>query len=573
MGANAERGLDKYVFKKLPRLPDVRRFVFAWVLLVVLLMGGIIAQTRALTRFYQELRPAEGGTYVEGIAGSFTNANPIYASGPVDATVSRLVFSGLMQYNSDNTLVGDLATSLQVDERAVTYTVELRQDVTWHDGKPFTAEDVVFTYETIQNPDAKSPLLANWQDIKVQAKSEYSVVFTLPHGLASFPHSLTNGIVPKHLLSNIPSSQLRSIAFNTANPVGTGPFKWNAVQVIGNDTESREEQIGLFRNDEYYKGPPKLDGFLIRAFHNPDMLTEALAKREVNGVSGLESIPDSVPERVVVQEFSIPIMGQITIFMKNSSPVLSDKQVRQALTYATNADEVISGLEYPVIRSDAPLLKRHVGYNPNIVQRSFNRDQAEKLLDKAGWKEKDADGIRIRDEERLTIRLYSKSNSQYSYIANLLQQQWRAIGVDLEVILQPDEDLQSTIAFHNYDMLLYGITIGNDPDVYAYWHSSQADVQSAARLNFSEYKSDKADAALEGGRSRTGDTLRSTKYKPFLQAWREDAPAIMLYQPRFLYATTDKVHGFEPSRFVTSTDRFANVEAWAIRESRQNIID
>src|SRR5690606_3753594 len=140
----------------------VRRFVFAWVLLFSLLITGVVMQNRALSRFYQTLEPGKGGIFTEGIVGSFTNANPVYAIDPVDASVSRLVFSGLLKYNDRNKLVPDLAESVQADSRGITYTAKLRQNALWHDGKPVTAEDVVFTYQTIQKPDARSPLFENW---------------------------------------------------------------------------------------------------------------------------------------------------------------------------------------------------------------------------------------------------------------------------------------------------------------------------------------------------------------------------------------------------------------------------
>src|SRR5690606_16939246 len=143
-----------------------------WMFLLVLLSGGVIAQTRGLSRFYQQLAPAPGGTYTEGIIGAFTNANPIYATGPVDTAVSRLVFSGLMQYDSYNNLVGDIATRLESNLQASVYTAHLRDDVYWQDGEKLTADDVVFTYQTIQNPDAKSPLLPNWQSVKIEAKDD-----------------------------------------------------------------------------------------------------------------------------------------------------------------------------------------------------------------------------------------------------------------------------------------------------------------------------------------------------------------------------------------------------------------
>lgn len=568
LGQQAEKGLDKHLFRRLDHIVGVRRFIVGWVFLLILLSGGVIAQVRGLSRFYQDLVPAPGGTYTEGVIGAFTNANPLYATGSVDSTVSRLVFSGLMQYDSNNQLVGDIAYKLEANPQASIYTAHLRDNVLWQDGKPLTADDVVFTFQTIQNPDAKSPLLPNWQNVKVEARDPHTVVFTLPHGLASFPHSLTTGIVPRHLLEGVPASSLRSSSFNTVNPVGSGPFKWEAVQVVGSTPETREEQVGLVKNDDFYQGEPMLDRFVVRAFRNEESLTDALVRREVTAAAGLDTAPAELKDANSITQYSVPLMGEVMVFLRNTSPILSDVNVRKALTKATDTNAIIAGLGYPVIKADSLLLRSHIGYDKTLVQEPFNPVEAKQMLDAAGWNQIGPDGIRTKDGQKMQIQLYSKSNSQYAYVTSMLQKQWRDVGVKVEVLLQPDEELQSTIAFHNYDALLYGITLGSDPDIYAYWHSSQADPASQQRLNFAEYKSGAVDAGLEGGRSRVDPVLRATKYRPMLDQWRKDAPAIALYQPRFLYITTDTVYGFEPTRFNTPVDRFANVQNWAIREQR-----
>ncbi len=204
-----------------------------WLSLLVLLISIVVIQTRALAGYYQTLQPVPGGTFTEGILGDFTNANPLYATGPVDSAVSKLLFSGLLTYNDQNQLVGDLAQSWSVDATGRIYTVNLKPGLTWQDGQPLTSADVVFTYDMIQNPDAQSPLLASWRGVQVAAPNPLTVTFTLPNPLTAFPYSLTNGIVPEHLLGSIPPVELRSAAFNTSDPIGSGPFAWQTIQVLG----------------------------------------------------------------------------------------------------------------------------------------------------------------------------------------------------------------------------------------------------------------------------------------------------------------------------------------------------
>ncbi|HSX32185.1 MAG TPA: ABC transporter substrate-binding protein, partial [Candidatus Saccharimonadales bacterium] len=268
-------------FKRLERLGAVRRFIVAWITAIVLLIGCTVTQMRGLSAYYQELGPAPGGTYTEGVLGAFTNANPIYATDLADTTVSRLLFSGLVKYDNKNNLVGDLAESWTADARGINYTFTLRPDLRWHDGRPLTADDVVFTYQVIQNPDARSPLFSSFRDIVVAAPNDHTVTFALPGPLASFPYSLTNGIVPKHILGSTPMLDMRSVSFNSTQPVGSGPFMWQALELSGGSADTREERIGLKAYDRYHFGKPKLNSFVIRTFRNPDHLISSFKKQEV----------------------------------------------------------------------------------------------------------------------------------------------------------------------------------------------------------------------------------------------------------------------------------------------------
>lgn len=567
IGVHTEENIEKLFFKRLPRLGDVRRFVFSWLVLFLLLIGGVIAQTRSLERHYQALAPVPGGVFTEGILGAFTNANPLFATGPVDSSVSRLLFSGLLRYNSQNRLTGDLAQQYSVDNLGITYTVTLRDDIFWHDGRPITADDVLFTYKTIQNPDAKSPLLASWQGITVEAKDTKTVVFTLPNALTAFPHSLTNGIVPKHLLDGIDAEQLRSVRYNTTSPVGSGPFKWEVIEVKGTGPDNREEQIGLLPNERFHRGKPKLQRFIIRTFRDENRLRESLKRQELNAAVGLETWPDDVAPDFL-QDYNVPLTGQVMAFFKMSNEVLADAKVRQAMVKAIDQNSIITTMGYPVIPSRSPLLQSHSGYDKNIVQHTYNKDEASRLLDEAGWIRGD-NGMRSKDGQPMILRLYSQATSEYTYVSRKLQEQWREIGIDVQVMLQSVNDLQqATIAQHTYDILLYGIGLGVDPDVFAYWHSSQASISSSGSLNFSEYKSGTADKALEAGRTREGNELRAIKYKPFLEAWKADAPALALYQPRVLYVTRTPIANFDPKTFNSAVDRYANVENWMIRQGK-----
>jgi peptide/nickel transport system substrate-binding protein len=567
-GVQAEQNVEQLLIRRFGRLFSVRRFVASWVALVVLLSVVLVAQFRVLNKTWQSKQPAPGGIYTEGMVGTFTNANPLYTTSQADATVSRLVFAGLLKYDDRNRLIGDLAQSWSVSKDNLTYNVVLRPDLKWQDGQPLTADDVVFTFQTAQNPDAKSSLFRSWRGIEVSAKDEQTVVFTLNTAFAPFPHSLTTGIVPKHLLEKIPVSELRSATFNTDEPVGAGPFAWSSVEVASNSYQYREQRIGLTPSDQYHGGRPKLDGFVVRTYQEQDQMLEDFRSQKLSAIVGLEAVPDELKDLEDVRTYDTILAAQVAAFFKTDSPLLADAGVRQAMVRSVDVPKLVGEFQDPVRLSDSPLLKGQVGYDASLVQLQYNLSAAEKLLEQKGWK-MSQDGVRKKGNARLQLKLVAQSTPRFSMLAAELEKAWRAIGVDVSVSLLSDAEIRTVIRDRNYDILLYGISIGVDPDVFPYWHSTQKDPRSGLRLNFSNYSSAVVDSSLEAGRSRSDPVLRTAKYKPFLTQWRQDAPALILYQPRFAYITNTPLFGFTAKEINTSTDRLNSVSGWEIEQTLQ----
>jgi peptide/nickel transport system substrate-binding protein len=567
LGQQAEHSIDRYFFSRINRLFPVRRFVIGWLLLLILLIGGVIAQNFLLSGYYQTLVSVPGGVYNEGVLGTFTNANPIYATSDADTTVSKLLFASLFSYDSDNQLVGDLASSYDVDSTGTVYTVHLKPHLTWQDGQPLTSHDVVFTYQLIQNPDAQSPFQSSWQNIKITAPNSSTVVFTLPDVLASFPYNLTNGIVPQHLLNDVPLANLRSANFNTVDPVGSGPFAWQAIQVSGDSPTDAQVQIALKPFAGYVGGKPKLQAFVVHTFADQDQLVASFAGSQLNGLEGLTSVPSSLSRMASLQQHSLLLTAGTYVFFKTSSGVLADQSVRQALVQATNVPNIITSLGYMTRPVTEPLLEGQLGYSASYAQTSYNLATAKNTLTQDGWVPSST-GVRMKSGQPLTFVLSVTDSPEYVSVSKQLVQGWHQLGVNVQLQLEPADSFSTILASHDYDAVLYGISIGVDPDVFVYWDSSQADVRSANRLNLSEFKNAAADEALESGRTRLDPALRAVKYQPFLQAWQQAAPALGLYQPRFLYITNEPVAGLDASTINTASDRFNNVQNWEVRQAR-----
>jgi len=570
LGQQADDHIERLVIKRFHRLASVRRFVILWVGLFLLLIFAGLLQVRWLSPYYQRLVPVSGGVYAEGLVGSFTNANPLYATGTADSAVSRLVFSGLFKYDNSNRLVGDLASGYTLNQTETVYTVNLRKDVKWQDGQPVTADDVVYTYSTLQDPNALSPLYSSWRDIKITKVNQYKVNFTLPNPLSSFPYSLTNGIVPSHLLKRIPDAQLRTANFNI-HPIGSGPFEWRFVEVSGTTTDNRQQRISLAENPDYYAGRAKLDGLSLIVFANEQNMISAFQAKQINAMSGLEVLPSGLATDKNIQVYNTPLTSAVMAFFNNSRPNLGDANIRKALIASVNRELTEDLSPYPVRLIGGPFLPGMLGYDPKLIEAGYDPNNAAQLLDQAGWKVGEG-GLRYKDNQPLQFDMVSQDSKQYSSLAQFLQSEWSKLGVKTNVRYYSSDDLQGQIiASHDYDILLYGISLGVDPDQYAYWDSSQVSLGSQGHLNLSEYKSTAADQALEGGRTRSDPNIRAAKYRGFLTSWVNDAPALALYQPNFLYITRGEVFGYGRSADNSGIDRYYNVTDWAIRQKNQTL--
>ncbi len=559
---------EQHGFARLSHLRDVWRFVVVWLFVFVLIAAGLVVQIVNLRSYYQVWQPIPGGRFSEGITGTFTTANPLYAVSDVDTAVSRLLFASLLTYDSQNHLVGDLAESWSADPGGRIYTVRLRSNLVWQDGQPLTSEDVAYTYRTIQNPDARSPLFSSWQGVKVTVIDSRVLTFTLPNPLSSFPTSLTNGIVPKHVLQSVDPIDLRSVSFNTSDPIGAGPFRWGTIGVsgIGDNTES---QISLVPFGQYWAGAPKLVAFDVSVFANKNNMLQAYQNQELTAIAGLDAVPGSIHSHGGSYIYNLSLTAGVYVFFRTTSPLLNDPKVRQALVLAANPAAARSALGYKVTAVDEPLLAGELGYDSSLQQVANNPSQAGALLDAAGW-HLDANNMRTKDGKELAFTLVTPEAADNHAVASVLQKEWRGVGVSVQIVSKQPADMQATLSSHlndpnSYDALLYGISIGVDPDVYAYWDSSQNDLRSVSQLNFSEYKSAAADLALEAGRTRLDPIIRVAKYRAFLQAWQQGTPALALYQPRFLYISHVSIAGLTDGMVINSDDgRFANVQDWMI---------
>lgn len=547
---------QKYLVRRWVNFKEVGIPALIWLLLVIGISIGVNLQSNSLDAAYKTDIPAEGGTYSEGIVGNIENVNPLYANSNAEREVSRLLFAGLLQYDERNELVGDLAERWTVSEDGDVYRVALRDDLIWSDGSAITSEDIIFTIKTIQDEAVGSPLASSWEKVKVKVINDTTVEFILPSTFAPFAHSLTLGILPEHILGDVPPAQLRTSEFNSSPGVVSGPFALQDVRNVMGRTEAR-----LIKRNSYFKGDVKLDRFTLYAYDTYEEMIAAFSNHEISAAGGVR-VDDlqsfSKDSGVVVTDS--PLAHGAFAFFNNSRPLLGDTKVRRALSLATDRNAVASSLGDWYDPIGLPLLPGHLGYDKSIDKMPYNVKEANTILYNAGWA-KNSQGIREKDGKPLELNLVASATEDYPKIAAELQRQWQDnLGVVIKTnLVQPSEFQQNILIPHNYDILLYELAIGADPDVYLYWHSSQARERG---LNLSEYSSSEADIALESGRNRVNEALRAAKYKTFLEVWSKDYPAVALYQPGYGYVYRTSVSGFLEHELNSPTDHIFNIEKW-----------
>lgn len=559
------RHAHKFILTRLDSIRTARRHIIVWLLLVGVIISAVGLQFMWFRQGYQTVAAADGGTYAEASLGPIDTLNPLYASTSAEVASSKLLFSSLYTHDKTGSLHGDLATTMQVDDSGKIYTIKVRSDARWHDDQQLTARDVAFTVNLMKNPQARALQRVNWKDVEVKALDDTTVQFILPAVYASFPQALTFAVLPQHILKDVPAGAVRENTYSRS-PVGSGPFTFRLLQTASS-VQGQHKVVHMAANAKYYKGSPQLGRFEVHAYDSQENLLQALRTGEVSAAADIQGDAsrqvDTHNYKVVTQ----PVDSGVYALLNNSSPILKDKLVRKALQVGTDTKAIRQALGVPVPELSLPFINGQLtgGDIPHVP--AYDAKKAAALLDEAGWKLNG--NVRKKDGKDLAFAVTTTKNPQYEKALEVLVGQWRKLGIVVSTNVVDPQDpsvnfVQNVLQARNYDVLLYELVIGADPDVYAYWHSSQI---GASGYNFANYANVAADAALASARSRLEPELRNAKYQSFANDWIEDAPAIGLYQSVVNYVSNVHVDSIDPSaRLVSSSDRFSNVLYWSVNE-------
>lgn len=556
------RHARRFIVRRWSNAREVQRHIIIWVSTVGLIIVATGLQLMWNQQNYRTATSALNGTYAEAVLGPVDTLNPLYASSSAELSASQLIFSKLFTYDTSGHIANDLATGMSIDSTGKTYTIKLRSGVHWQDGIAFSAKDVAFTFGLIKNPSVRSTI-TGWNDISVTAVDDSTVQFTVPAVYAAFPQALAGvPILPQHILSKVTPNTLRENDFSQA-PIGTGPFKLQLVQDI--DLTTGRKIVHLVRNNDYYAGLAKLDRFQLHVYSTRDAIVKALSNGEVSASPDLSATNASLMNQAHYDVRTSPIDSGVYALFNTTSDLLKDKSIRQALQRGTNVKAIQSKLPITAPALDLPFIAGEVsGDVPKVAP--YDVAAAGSILDADGWK---FDGtIRKKNGVTLKLNVVTTKDADYERVLEELVSQWRKLGIVISTLVVDPSDpsqhvTQDVLQKRNYDVLLYQLTIGADPDVYAYWHSSQA-YPNRSGFNFSNYANAISDDALSSARSRLEPSLRNAKYLAFARQWLADVPAIGLYQSTEQYVSSKIVLPYASSNvLVNPADRYADILYWS----------
>ncbi len=532
--------------------------------LIFLISNGISKITVAV--------PKQGGSWRIGTVGSPHFINPILIQdNDIDRDLSELIYNGLFKMSSDGKLSYDLAEKSEISPDGKIYTIYLKDDVLWHDGETFTADDVIFTIEAIQDAEYQSPLKYNWQGVIAEKVSDSIVRFSLKNPYEPFLQNLTLKIMPKHIWQNV-SPRSFVLADYNLKPIGTGPYLFEKFQ---KDASGQILSYTFQANSHYYAGPPYIQDITFNFYDDFDKGVEALLKKNIDSLTDLPV--DKYPALAKklgwkVEQISLPRYYAV-FFNANKNRVLSDKNVRQALSSAIDKNLIISQVLFGQANPlNTPISSGFIGYSEELNKNNYDLNASLALLEKSGWVDSDQDGTREKTyskektETELTLKLVLPKNKQLEQVAELIKSSWQKLGVKVEWGSLALRDLEKDyLKERNYESVLFGNMLGVDPDLFAFWHSSQ---RNDPGLNLSLYGNVSLDALLEETRQTSNQDTRLTNLTKIQDILLSDSPAVFLYNPYYLYANSSTLKGNSIKIANYPSERLSDISQWYLYTKR-----
>jgi peptide/nickel transport system substrate-binding protein len=540
------------------------------VVFIILLLTLLISTISILESINKSLMvnvPLRGGSISEGIVGTPRFINPVLANSPADVDLVSLIYSGLMRKNPDGTLTPDLAEKYEMSKDGLIYTFTLKDKIYFQDGKPVTADDVVFTVNEVKDSIIKSPQAVDWAGVTATKIDDKIIQFTLKQPYPSFLENATLGIMPTALWNNSP------IELNNANinPIGSGPYM---IKSVTKESSGVIDSYELTPFKKFILGEPYIQTMSLHFYSNEDDLIRALENKEVNQISSITPLnADILKERNYQIDSSVLPRVFGLFFNQNQNQLFTDKVITKAIDQAIDKDKIVREVLFGYgIAIDNPIPPNMIAYQTLAVENSASRDlilqNVQNSLTKDGWV-KGTDGFlqkttTDKNKKKTIIPLqFSISTGnvpELAKTADLIKQDLSLVGIKVDIKTFEIGNLnQNVIRPRKYDALLFGQIINHESDLYAFWHSSQ---RKNPGLNVAMYTNAKVDKILEDAFITIDEQSRIKKYAQFEAEIKKDMPAVFLYSPNFIYVVSPNLKGFSFDHIISPADRFSNIYLW-----------
>jgi len=505
-------------------------------------------------------KPARGGTAIEALVGQASVVNPLFESNESTRDVNSVIYQGLTTVDSQQSVIGVLASTWTVSPDRLTWTFTIRDNVKWADGQLFGVDDVLFTFHVLQDLEYQQPGSDMWRQIGIAAGGPNQVVFTLKAPDASFPVALRVGIIPKHIFAGMAPDQIAASPFSSVRAFGTGPFRVASISPLA---------ITLDRNP-FAQPQPYLDHLVLRTYPatDPQAAIRAVLVGQADLVGGIQ--PQEVDTLMGRTDLTVQELRMFTTAFVALNPdgdgktYFGDAKVRQALVQAINRQKIVTDVLAGRADSDpGPIPTADWAYSPTAAAKyQFDEAASAQALDAAGWTLDPVTKVRTKAGKPFHVTLVAADSYPNQGVGQAVAQQLGEIGVQVDVKLLPASQLlQSYVLTHGYQMALVSIDVGPDPDQYSLWHSG---IDPSA-LNFAYSRGwGLIDKDLEDGRSSVDPAKRLAAYIDFQNLIADAAPAIFLYSSRYEYAVSQRVHGVHTNKAIEPYGRFQYVTDWYV---------
>lgn len=539
-----------------------------WQILVVvitlLLVGALLLSQQPIVQTILP-QPTSGGVYTEALIGSMSRLNPLLdRNNNADRDVDKLLFSGLIKFDSRGVPRPDLAESWGSSQDGTIYNFSIRPNAIWHDGQPVTTDDVLFTIDLIKNNISFYPqdVKSLWDEVEVKRLDDKTMQFRLPEPFVPFLDYLTFGLLPQHILGAVPADQILNAEFNL-NPVGSGPYQLDHLLV----ENSQITGVVLTVFDGYYAKEPYIPQIVFRYYPSAFAALDAYQQGEVLGISQITT--DVLDKALAEENLSLytsrrPELSLVLFNLNNGEvPFFKEVAIREALLTGLNRQRMINDLlRGQAIPADGPILPGSWAYYEGVEHIEYDPNTATNLLKRAGYViPADGGEIRTKDGQRLAFTLLHANDVLHTGLAEYIQRDWAQLGVEVMLVSLPYEQLiYENLTTRQYQAALVDLNLSYtpDPDPYPFWHQAEA----VGGQNYSQWDNRAASEYLERARITADLSERSRLYRNFQVIFAQELPALPLYFPTYTFAVDVQVDGVQAAPLYDTSDRLSNIFDW-----------